>query len=99
SFWDAPVFFSLYTALIVIGGLVVLIPGLSLIQIMLLAQIMNGLLLPVALVFILLLSNNRRLMGEQANGRVGNYLGWGVTAAMLVLNGVLLVTGVGGLVA
>ena len=76
NFREAPVFMSLFTLLLVIGGLVVLIPGLSLIPLIIAAQIANGVLLPIILVFVLKLATDRGVMGEAANGRVGTILGW-----------------------
>jgi len=91
---DAPAFFTLYTALIALGAGVVLLPNLSLIRIMLVSQDVNGILVPVVLVFMLVLINNRRLMGKHVNGRVYNVLAWTTTAAIIVLTGLLIVTSI-----
>ena len=72
---------GLFTLLLVIGALIVLIPGIPLIPLILLSQNVNGLLLPIVLVFILRLAGDRRLMGDQANGRVSQLVGVG-TALM-----------------
>jgi NRAMP (natural resistance-associated macrophage protein)-like metal ion transporter len=80
NFREAPVFMSLFTLLLVLGAVVVLIPGISLIPLIISAQIANGVLLPIVLVFILRLASDRRIMGESANGRVASVLGWGVVA-------------------
>ncbi|HMK47761.1 MAG TPA: Nramp family divalent metal transporter [Methanocella sp.] len=85
KFRDAPQFYSLYTLLIVIGASIILIPGAPLIEIMLLSQVLNGMLLPVILIFMLILINNRKLMGGYVNGRIYNYLSWGLTIGMTVL--------------
>ena len=76
NFREAPVFMSLFTLLLVIGGLVVLIPGLSLIPLIIAAQIANGVLLPIILVFVLKLASDRSVMGDAANGRLATILGW-----------------------
>ncbi|OLD11652.1 MAG: Mn transporter [Chloroflexi bacterium 13_1_40CM_3_70_6] len=81
DFREAPVFMGLFTLLLVIGALIVLIPGIPLIPLILLSQNVNGLLLPIVLVFILRLAGDRRLMGDQANGRVSQLVGVG-TALM-----------------
>jgi NRAMP (natural resistance-associated macrophage protein)-like metal ion transporter len=94
KFRDAPQFYTLYTLLIVLGAAIILIPGAPLISIMVVSQILNGMLLPVILVFMLLLINNRKLMGKYVNGRVYNYLAWGTTIAMTVLTVVLVVTSI-----
>jgi Mn2+/Fe2+ NRAMP family transporter len=80
NFREAPVFMSLFTLLLVLGAIVVLIPGISLIPLIISAQIANGVLLPIVLVFILRLATDRRVMGDAVNGRVATILGWGVAA-------------------
>jgi NRAMP (natural resistance-associated macrophage protein)-like metal ion transporter len=80
NFREAPVFMSLFTLLLVLGAVVVLIPGISLIPLIISAQIANGVLLPIILVFILRLATDRRVMGDAVNGRVTTILGWGVVA-------------------
>ncbi len=80
NFREAPVFMSLFTLLLVLGAVVVLIPGISLIPLIISAQIANGLLLPIVLVFILRLATDRRVMGDAVNGRVATVLGWSVVA-------------------
>jgi Mn2+/Fe2+ NRAMP family transporter len=81
NFREAPVFMGLFTLLIVIGALVVLSPSVPLIPLILVSQNVNGLLLPIVLVFILILAGDRALMGDQANGRVAQIVGIG-TALM-----------------
>jgi Mn2+/Fe2+ NRAMP family transporter len=76
SFQDAPQFYTLYTAIIILGAITVLLPGLSLIQVMFWSQVVNGLLLPVVLVAILLLVNDERIMGEHVNSRFYNGVCW-----------------------
>ncbi len=78
NFREAPVFMSLFTLLIVLGAIVVLIPGISLIPLIISAQIANGVLLPIVLVFILRLATDRRVMGDAVNGRIATVLGWGI---------------------
>lgn len=84
------VFYGLFTALMLIGAVFALIPNLPVIQLLLAIQVGNGVLLPVILVFILLLINDKALMGSLKNGRVYNLLGWGTvvmvgTAVVLML--------------
>lgn len=88
---DAPIFYGIYTALIVIGALVALIPGLPLFEIFVYVYLLNGILLPVLLVLMLRLANNRRLMGKHVNSTVGNALGWGTTIVLIVLTAILVV--------
>jgi Mn2+/Fe2+ NRAMP family transporter len=80
NFREAPVFMSLFTLMLVLGAIVVLIPGISLIPLIISAQIANGILLPIVLIFIVKLATDRRLMGDAVNGRVTTILGWGVAA-------------------
>ncbi len=94
KFRDAPQFYTLYTLIIVIGAAIILIPGAPLITIMLLSQVLNGMLLPVILVFMLLLINNKKLMGKYTNGKIYNYLAWGTTIAMTALTIALIVTSI-----
>jgi Mn2+/Fe2+ NRAMP family transporter len=87
---DAPQFYFLYTAMIVVGAGLVLIPGLPLLKILLLSQTANGVLLPFILIFMLLLAGDERLMGRYRNGRVLNAISWFTTAALIVLTGAML---------
>jgi Mn2+/Fe2+ NRAMP family transporter len=89
KFHEAPVFMGLYTALIVIGALVVLVPGMPLTGLIILSQNLNGILLPIILVFMLRLVNNPRIMGEHVNPRWLNVLAWGLTGLIIALTLVL----------
>jgi len=93
KFRDAPIFYWLYTALILVGAGLVLIPGAPLVRIMVLSQVGNGLLLPFLLIFILLLVNRPDLMGEQVNSRSYNTVAWTTSAAMIGLTLLLVYTG------
>ena len=88
---EAPIFYSLYTVLILIGGGVVLIPGLNLINTMVFSQTMNGILFPFILIFMLLLVNNKRLMGEYVNSRFNNFVAWATAGVLIVLTVLLLI--------
>ncbi|TMC79469.1 MAG: divalent metal cation transporter [Chloroflexi bacterium] len=81
DFREAPVFMGLFTLLLVLGAIVVLSPSVPLIPLILVSQNVNGLLLPIVLVFILRLAGDRGLMGDQANGRLSQVVGIG-TAVM-----------------
>jgi NRAMP (natural resistance-associated macrophage protein)-like metal ion transporter len=94
KFGDAPQFYVLYTSLIVLGALAILVPGAPLIGIMLVSQVLNGMLLPFVLVFMLLLINNKKLMGEYTNSRLFNVLAWGTTIIMSILTILLVVTSI-----
>jgi len=95
DFRRARVFFGLFTALIVVGAAVALIPNIPLIQLLLWVQVLNGALLPIILIFILLLVNDRLIVGDLKNTRFYNVLGWGTfalitTAVVIMLGGQLL---------
>jgi Mn2+/Fe2+ NRAMP family transporter len=95
SWSEAPVFNGLYTALIVLAGAFVLVPGLPLIQVILATQTLNGVLLPVVLIFVVRLANDQRIMREHTNGALFNLLAY-VTTAVLIALTVALLLGVGG---
>jgi Mn2+/Fe2+ NRAMP family transporter len=92
-FRDAPAFFSLYSFVLFFGALLVLIPGLPLIQVIVASQNLQGLLLPFVLVFVLLLVNNRRLLGRHANGRLRNAVAIVGIGLVVVLDVLLLGVG------
>ena len=89
-FADARAFFSIYTFVLFAGALVVLLPGLDLLPVIVASQNLQGLLLPIVLIFMVLLVNDARLMGEHRNGRLGNVLAWTAIGLIIVLDVVLL---------
>ncbi len=80
---QAPVFYWFYTLLIALGAAVVLLPGFNIVKTAILSQVLNGLLLPVILYFMLKLVNNKDLMGEHTNSRWFNAVAWS-TAVIVV---------------
>jgi NRAMP (natural resistance-associated macrophage protein)-like metal ion transporter len=90
-FHEAPAFYWLYTALIVAGASVLLIPRFPLVRVMVLSQVANGILLPFVLVFVLLLVNNAELMGEHTNSRWYNVVAWTTVVGMILLTLAMLV--------
>jgi NRAMP (natural resistance-associated macrophage protein)-like metal ion transporter len=85
KFHEAPLFYWLYTALIVLGAGVLLLPRFPLIHVMVLSQVVNGVVLPFVLIFMLLLTNDRELMGDYVNGRRFNIVAWATVIVMIVL--------------
>jgi NRAMP (natural resistance-associated macrophage protein)-like metal ion transporter len=85
KFSEAPVFYWLYTILIVAGAGCILIPDLPLIKISILSQVINGIAIPPVLIFMLLLVNKKELMGEYVNSRTYNVIAWATTAIMTLL--------------
>lgn len=85
-FRDAPQFYGLYTALIVLGAGVVLIPRFPLLTVMVLSQVINGVLLPFILIFMLSLINRKDLMGNYTNSKIFNLIAWITVIILMVLN-------------
>ena len=88
-FREAPQFFGLYTTLIALGGVFILIPHFPLLQVMYLSQVLNGVLLPFVLIFMLSLVNRRDLMGTYVNSRTFNLIAWTTCVVMIVLTVVM----------
>ena len=86
EFREAPVFYWLYTLLIVAGAGVILIPNLPLVKIAILSQVLNGIAIPPVLIFMLLLVNKKELMAEYINSRAYNIIAWVTTVIMVVLS-------------
>jgi Mn2+/Fe2+ NRAMP family transporter len=91
KFHEAPVFYWLYTLLIVLGAGVLLVPHIPLVYVSVLSQVANGIVLPFVLIFMLLLTNDKELMGEHTNSRRYNIVAWvtvvvmiGLTLAMVI---------------
>ena len=92
KFHEAPVFYWLYTVLIVAGAGVLLIPRFPLVHIMVLSQVVNGVVLPFVLIFMLLLTNDKELMGEHTNSRGFNIVAWITVVVMIVLTLAMILT-------
>ena len=84
-FSEAPVFYSIYTALIVLGAVIVLVPHMPLIKLMLLSQVANGVLLPFVLFYMLKLVNRSDLMGQYKNSRLANFIAITTSVVMVIL--------------
>jgi NRAMP (natural resistance-associated macrophage protein)-like metal ion transporter len=83
---EAPVFNWLLTAFIFVPALVAIIPGLPLVQVMLLSQDVNGILLPIILIYVLKIINDPKVMGDRVNGTVYNVIAWTFSAALIGLS-------------
>lgn len=94
---EAPAFRSIFTAIIAISCIVVMIPNIDLMGVMLTSQFINGILLPVLLIFLVRIINNKRVMGEYKNGKLANTLSLLTITVILVLSAVLLAMQVLGL--
>jgi Mn2+/Fe2+ NRAMP family transporter len=90
SFRQAPFFYWLYTLLIAAGAAVVLIPNFPLVKMTILSQVLNGVLLPFVLYFMLKLINNKELMGEYTNSRWFNFVAWATAIIVVILTLIML---------
>jgi Mn2+/Fe2+ NRAMP family transporter len=97
SWAEAPVFRTILTLIIVISCIVVMLPGIDLMTVMLTAQFVNGILLPILLIFLIRIINNRRVMGSLKNGRIANVLSITTVVVVVVLSVVLLVMQIWGI--
>ena len=86
SFREAPIFLGIFTFLVALGALIAMMPGLPLIRVLLVTQVINGILLPVVLIAILRLVNNRELMGSHVNGPLYNIAAWLTTILVSTLS-------------
>jgi len=85
KFSDAKVFYWLYTLLLIVGAAVILMPNIPLVKISILSQVVNGIVLPFVLIFMLLLVNKSELMGKYVNGTWFNVIAWATTIIMIGL--------------
>ena len=95
---EAKQFYWLFTGIVVVGAAVVLLPRLPLIRIMLLSQVVNGMLLPFVLIYMLRLANDEKLMGVHRNGHWLNVVAWTTSVVMIALTAYLVATGIRDLV-
>ncbi|MDQ2856491.1 MAG: divalent metal cation transporter, partial [Acidobacteriota bacterium] len=94
SFREAPIFIGVFTFLIAVGAAIAVIPELPLIRVLLVTQVINGLLLPVILIAVLRLVNNREIMGAYVNGRLYNFAAWLTTIIVTLLSVLYIVSAV-----
>jgi len=92
SFREAPVFNGIITFFMFVPAAVAMIPGLPLVKVILVAQTLNGMLLPVILLFTLSMINNPRVMGEHVNGRIRNVIAWSFSVALIGLSAMLVLS-------
>jgi Mn2+/Fe2+ NRAMP family transporter len=83
KFVEAPQFYGFYSLMIFLGAGLILYPGLPLIPIMYISQVINGMVLPFILIFMLLLINDKKLMGEHTNGPIFNAVAWLTSIVMI----------------
>jgi NRAMP (natural resistance-associated macrophage protein)-like metal ion transporter len=90
KFTEAPQFYWLYSLMIFLGAAIILFPNMPLVAIMFYSQVINGILLPFILIFMLLLINDRRIMGDYVNSKIMNWVTW-LTVGILILLSVAMV--------
>jgi len=90
QFNEAPMFFGLYTGMIVLGSVIVLLPRVPLFPLMWLSQSLNAILIPIILVLMIRLVNDRRIMRQWTNSRLGNILAWAMTGFIALSTVVML---------
>ena len=95
KFMEAPQFYGIYSLIIVLGAGVILYPNFPLIPIMYFSQVINGMVLPVVLIFMLLLINDKRLMMKYTNGPVFNAVTWATTLVLIGFTFLLLIQTLG----
>ncbi len=88
---EAPEFYVLYTAILVISAGIILLPNAPLIAISIWSQVLNGMLLPVVLICMILLVNNKKIMGNYVNKPVNNLIGWISIVILIALSAVYIV--------
>lgn len=89
--WDeAKEFYSLYTFILVVSAIIILLPNAPLIKISIWSQVLNGILLPVVLISMILLINNKKIMGSHTNKPLQNIIGWGAVGILVILSVILL---------
>ncbi len=88
---DAKEFYTLYTSILIIAAFIILLPKAPLIQISLWSQVLNGILLPVVLLCMIILVNNKKIMGEHINKPITNIIGWAAVVVLIGLSVTLLV--------
>ena len=89
---EAPVFFGVYTMTIILGAGIALWPGISLDLVMLLSQVVNGVLLPPILIFMVLIASNESIMGKYKNSTLYNSVSWTFTVVLIILTLMLLIS-------
>jgi len=92
KFTEAPQFYGLYSLMIFLGAGIILLPNVPLISIMFYSQVINGILLPFVLIFILLLINDKRVMGDYINGKLMNVVSWTTVIILIGLSGTMVVS-------
>jgi Mn2+/Fe2+ NRAMP family transporter len=92
SFADAPLFFTLFIGILAVGAGIMLIPGVPIAGVAIGTQTLDGILLPILLVFIIILANDKRLLGRHSNGVLYNIVAVALATALTLLTSGLVLT-------
>ncbi len=93
SFRQAPIFHGIFIGLLIAGALIaLLIPESMLVSLIIVAQVINGVLLPILLVYIVLLVNDRAIMGDMANGRINNAIAYTTVVLLSALSLIMIIS-------
>ena len=82
---EAPAFYTLFATIIIISSGIILVPNVPLIGITIWSQVLNGILLPVVLICMMLIVNNKEIMKKHVNGKVANIIGWATIVILIAL--------------
>lgn len=91
TYKEAPQFYKLYTSILIIAVTIILIPKAPLITITLWTQVINGILLPVVLISMIILVNNKEVMGQYTNKKITNFIGWATVVTLICMSMLLLI--------
>ena len=94
KFTEAPQFYWLYSLMIFLGAAIILFPNMPLVAIMFYSQVINGMLLPFILIFMLLLINDRRIMGDYVNGKLMNGVTWLTVGVLILLSAAMVISAI-----
>lgn len=92
KFSEAPQFYGLYSLLIFLGAGIVLLPGIPLFPVIYISQVINGIVLPLILICILVLINDKKIMGSYVNKGVFNFISWGTVIILVGMSIALLIS-------
>lgn len=89
---EAPQFYALFTFIILVSVIIILVPNAPLITITLVSQVLNAVLLPVVVLSMILMVNNKKIMGEYTNNKFQNIVGWTTVITLTILTVMMIAT-------
>ncbi|HXY88917.1 MAG TPA: divalent metal cation transporter, partial [Candidatus Acidoferrales bacterium] len=93
SFREAPVFHGMYAGIIILAAIIISLPNVPLLSILFLSQVGNGILIPFVLIYMLVIINDRKIMGDYVNTKTYNYIAWATVIIMVGLSITLCISG------